>query len=232
MIKYQETLKGYFQRRLAINPRYSLRSFARFLDMQPSKLSEVFNGKKGLSLDKARDIAKRINLAPQDKLAFELSVLSQHGRSQAQRKEALSQLQRLEVRSKAKSSMRRNAWYFGAIEALLAKGISDDEEISRRLNITKLQIENSKRFIKRIKALHPEVDSLSLEPESVVKKMVETFYEGANRIDLHTNFAFLTERNLGEIKRIIDQAIVDNQEYDDDSALYMVNFSSTLLSKE
>src|SRR5690348_3009600 len=57
---YREQLKQELSRRRKINPRFSLRSFARTLDVSPAFLSKVLQGKKHLSVEKATSVAKRL----------------------------------------------------------------------------------------------------------------------------------------------------------------------------
>lgn len=53
----------------------SLRAFARFLQIPPSRLSEIFSGKRQLSLPMAEHISKRLGLDPKTQSEFISSVL-------------------------------------------------------------------------------------------------------------------------------------------------------------
>ena len=52
LMTYQELLRHQLNRRIQMNPRYSLRAFANYLDLQASKLSEILNGKRASVLRK------------------------------------------------------------------------------------------------------------------------------------------------------------------------------------
>jgi uncharacterized protein (TIGR02147 family) len=67
---YRQFLEREFQARLRRNAGYSLRAFARDIGMQPSKLSEVLRGVRGLSKRTAEKVAKRIRLSPQEEVVF------------------------------------------------------------------------------------------------------------------------------------------------------------------
>ena len=59
-LDYRLLLKSELASRTNQNPNYSLRAFARDLDLAPSRLSEVLNGKQGLSTQAAEKIAKTL----------------------------------------------------------------------------------------------------------------------------------------------------------------------------
>jgi transcriptional regulator with XRE-family HTH domain len=52
-------------RRIKSNPRYSLRAFAKFLQVDPSLLSKLLNGKRKLSANFVRQAAERLELSPE-----------------------------------------------------------------------------------------------------------------------------------------------------------------------
>lgn len=61
---YREIISAKFQERRRNNPRYSLRAFAKDLQISPSRLSEVLSGKGTLSIGKARQITERLKMCP------------------------------------------------------------------------------------------------------------------------------------------------------------------------
>lgn len=61
-------------RRKARNPRYSLRAFARFLEMEPSALSRVIACKQELSLRAARRTTELLQMSPPERQSFLSSV--------------------------------------------------------------------------------------------------------------------------------------------------------------
>jgi uncharacterized protein (TIGR02147 family) len=74
------------------NPGYSLRAFARDLEMQPSKISEILRGRCGLSPKSARKVAKRLKLSSDETEHFAALVALNHGRSERARKQAEERL--------------------------------------------------------------------------------------------------------------------------------------------
>jgi len=78
---YRDQLRRELERRQASNPRYSLRSFARDLDLTPGFLSSILSGRKVLSAEKAFSVAKRLGY--NDNQTLELVRLIQRSRDQA-----------------------------------------------------------------------------------------------------------------------------------------------------
>lgn len=59
---FSSLLKQSFEQRVRTNPQYSMRSFARDLNMAPSTLSEILKGKKGISYKKIDEILTILRL--------------------------------------------------------------------------------------------------------------------------------------------------------------------------
>lgn len=96
MYDYRRLIELELEKRIARNPSYSLRAFARDVSISPSRLSEVLKNKNGLSLKNASIIAHELKLNDKEKDYFITSVRSQHARSAREKKEALAKLNLLE----------------------------------------------------------------------------------------------------------------------------------------
>ena len=59
---FRDILNEEFQRRVGVNHRYSLRAFARDVDVSPAFLSQIIGGKRRLSEDRAEQIADKLSL--------------------------------------------------------------------------------------------------------------------------------------------------------------------------
>ena len=57
---FRDFLNEEYQRRLETNRRYSLRAFARDVDVSAAFLSQVISGKRRLSEDRAEEVAGRL----------------------------------------------------------------------------------------------------------------------------------------------------------------------------
>lgn len=80
------------------NPSYSLRAFARDLEMSPQKLNQVLKGKSGISPESAEQVATKIKLSKLEQELFLSLVAAKHHRSKVLREEAKNRIE--EVRSK------------------------------------------------------------------------------------------------------------------------------------
>jgi uncharacterized protein (TIGR02147 family) len=78
---YRQALQQVLSRRLSVNPRYSLRAFARDLKISPSFLSQVLGGKRGLTLAKATDIFCTLEFSPTEKKLLMLEIQKEQKRS-------------------------------------------------------------------------------------------------------------------------------------------------------
>lgn len=67
---YSEMIKDIFNTRALRNDNYSLRAFARDLDITPSHLSDILARKANLSLKKGEETASKLNLSVEDKKLF------------------------------------------------------------------------------------------------------------------------------------------------------------------
>jgi uncharacterized protein (TIGR02147 family) len=140
---YRDLLNREFAARCARNPHYSLRAFARDLKFLPSRLSDVMNGRQGLSAASATHLAHRLSLSKTECQWFAASVESQHARSQARRVSAQKTLEAMEANSRYRR-LRDDVfavvadWYHFAILELVS--VSDfqptPEWIGRKLGIT------------------------------------------------------------------------------------------------
>src|SRR5438128_1427996 len=85
---YKTILKEELAARCRQNPRYSLRAFARDLKIAPSRLSEILNGKQGLSRPAADKIARALGYGASEIERFCDLVESVHARSKRDRDSA------------------------------------------------------------------------------------------------------------------------------------------------
>lgn len=73
-LQYRDILFQQFEKKKIRNARYSLRAFARDLDVPVSRLSDVFSGKKNPSLPMANHLAEKLGLSLLQKELFVASV--------------------------------------------------------------------------------------------------------------------------------------------------------------
>lgn len=69
-LNYISILKTAFELRQKRNPRYSLRKYAKDLQLTPMHLSYILRGQRGLSRKKAESIAQFLRLSYSDRITF------------------------------------------------------------------------------------------------------------------------------------------------------------------
>jgi uncharacterized protein (TIGR02147 family) len=152
---FRVVLKKHLQQRILKNSKYSLRAFARDLEMSPSRLSHVLNGRYGLSVDAGKKIAKALNLSAKDTKIFCQLIEAKHSRS-------------MEGKSKAKELLKKEDYNYTNIDIDAFKVISDWYHIplveltrvknfkystiwiSQQLGITEEQVKNALERLIRV----------------------------------------------------------------------------------
>lgn len=69
-IYYLHVLKTTLSQRQKSNPHYSLRAFARDIDVHPSTLSQIFKGTRPLPLKDSQKVISKLSLGPKEKTLF------------------------------------------------------------------------------------------------------------------------------------------------------------------
>jgi uncharacterized protein (TIGR02147 family) len=141
IIDYQSILKSELARRMAVNPKYSLRAFSKDLEISPSKLSELLNYRQGLSMDSAKKIAHRMGLSPSESKYFCKLVEGADSRSKKNRVKAIAYLKKKNAKpfllSDAHSECFSSWIPLSLRELTLTKNFLWDESfISKRLGIS------------------------------------------------------------------------------------------------
>jgi uncharacterized protein (TIGR02147 family) len=72
---FQKSLYEIYLQLKERNPAFSLRSFAKKIDVSSGELSEIFSGKRNVSLNKAKKIASKLILSPEEKMKLFASFL-------------------------------------------------------------------------------------------------------------------------------------------------------------
>ncbi len=141
---YRQILRDALEDRCQKNPRYSLRSFARDLNISAPRLSRVLNGHHGLSGKAAHEIAKRLNLSASEQELFSVLVESEHARASIARESARTRANELSTtfQSLGLDSFRViSDWYhFAILELTLVEGFqSTPAWIADQLGITQIE---------------------------------------------------------------------------------------------
>mgnify|MGYP001145840845 CR=1 FL=1 len=85
MSYHLQLIMNEYKRRAAKNPRYSLRAYASFLNLDPSALSRILAGKQELSVKAGISIVKRLQMSDDEGRKFLLSLIDGRRRNEAAR---------------------------------------------------------------------------------------------------------------------------------------------------
>lgn len=139
---YRSVLKAEYISRSSRNSKYSLNAFSRDLGISPSRISEIFSGKQGLSPKRARLIGERLGYKLEKLDWFCDLVSKEHARNQIQKQiaeEKLSHYRNGVKTSKLPKSLPFSLkWHHFAIRrmTLLKDFESDPRWIAQRLDIS------------------------------------------------------------------------------------------------
>ncbi|MDA8793377.1 TIGR02147 family protein [Bacteriovoracaceae bacterium] len=147
---YTDILESELNFRKRINPRYSMRGFAKLLNTSPSSLSEILKKKQGLSNNKAQVICQKLNFSDPETDYFCTLVEFHNGRTLSKRKLAQDLL--IEMRSKKLTTELQSDffeivsnWYnFAIMELLKAKRVPKNANfVANELSISIEQAEKA-----------------------------------------------------------------------------------------
>jgi len=140
---YRDILREELQLRRENNPQFSLRAFANKLGLAPSTLSDVLNGKQGLSRKKGQSLAKRLAYTRMETDFFLSLIDFEDGRSSTVREEASQRLKSFHQRNELELNLEQwevmSHWHYPALLELTKTQNfkSDLGWISERLGISK-----------------------------------------------------------------------------------------------
>ncbi|MNJ96745.1 hypothetical protein D3C87_144760 [compost metagenome] len=96
-VTYRDYIDREFRRRCRRNSQYSLRAFARDIEVSPSKLSEVMRRKCGLSAHAAELLCEKLKLSEVETQHFIVLVEAEHSRNSTRKAQARDQLREFQV---------------------------------------------------------------------------------------------------------------------------------------
>jgi uncharacterized protein (TIGR02147 family) len=187
---YRRVLRRELEVRCQKSARYSLRAFARDLKISPSRLSEVLNGKQGLSRQSAVSIGRVLGWSTRETEVFGDLVESQHARGKLKREMAKVRLEKMKLEDSFHALQTDTMhivsdWYHFAILQLLslpdAKG--DVQWIASSLGISAIEASGAIERLARARLIEIQADQEKIKvlkdfiatpdgtPSTVLKKM-------------------------------------------------------------
>jgi uncharacterized protein (TIGR02147 family) len=153
---YRKYLEECFRLRCLKNPRYSQAAFARDLSLSPSTLSELMNGKYGLSAERALEVGKKLKLNSAHNKHFVELFRVKFARKKSQRKSASESVrlrqqigEQLVTNDKFKTI---SEWHHLALLELTETSNFklDKEVIGKRLGLTSAEVTDSIARLERL----------------------------------------------------------------------------------
>lgn len=151
-------LMKHYENILDKNPKFSLRAYAKKLDVSPSMLSEVINGRKRISLSMANKISQSLNFSKKEDEYFRLIAEKETCKSIERKSEieekilTLTKSKNLSIDLNVDSfSLIKESYHFAILELLTLKNLKFDiNELSRKLDITPIQFKLGLERLKRL----------------------------------------------------------------------------------
>ena len=136
-------LHSELERRKEINHRYSLRAFAKHLEVSPGILSRYLNGKRGFTPEAIDHLGSRLNLSPEEVLQY-----------QKQQKVKKDQVLDFTQLDNDKFNV-LSEWYYGTIMQLpLLKNYKNDIDwISKTLGLKKSVVKEALKALDRLELI-------------------------------------------------------------------------------
>ena len=155
--KFSEIILKKFEERKRRNPQYSLRSFARDLEISPGNLSDILKNKLNISYAKAEIIAEHLRLLEDERDLF-LSLIENESSGKHYKFETDYTLLSNDV-----YAVFSNWYYFAIVELVRVKDfVNDVDWIAHRLGITSDNVSIALESLKKV-GLIQELDGKLLQ---------------------------------------------------------------------
>lgn len=224
---YHDLLDEEFERRKQLNNSYSLRAFARDLDISAPRLSHILNRKEGLSVKSAEGIANNLSLSEKQKNWFCYSVGSLHARSFKERLSFEKKIEHYKSEAKVFSEIQLEYfkviadWYhFAILELTYLNDFQNDSKwIANKLGIMESEASDAIERMKLLELLEEkdgtlidtfkflatpnDTPSMSLKKfnTQLMKKAMEALYEqDVLEREIASNIFSVAKEDLPEIK--------------------------------
>ena len=224
---YREILKSKLSDRCQKNPHYSLRAFARDLGVSPQRLSHILNGKHGLSVKGAEEMARNLGMSGEEKKVFCTLVQRKHARSKLIREEAEHKLIEIKTvyQDLSLDHFRIIAdWYhFAIMELTLVNGFKSDYRwIAKSLGIQEIEVKLAVERLLKLEMLEKDkkgnlklTGNFFADPRGVPSEALRHFHrqllkKASDALDLQS----LEERDVSSTIVAIDSSRIPEAKAD------------------
>lgn len=197
---YQSIIYNHYLKTKEKNPNYSMRSFAKNLDLSPSFISMLFNKKRQLDVRTAEVVAEKLNMTADDKEHFLSLVEYQTAKGELQKTNLFKKIQNAVPNDtvekltpyniKLDALIKISKWYYNAILAFLTlhNENKSTKNISKRLGLEMYEAEEALERLKRLNLVHKvsgqwqssnEYFEVKSAPSAAVRNYQKTILEKA-----------------------------------------------------
>jgi uncharacterized protein (TIGR02147 family) len=160
---YKAFLRQVLTDRIRKNPSYSLRSFAKQLFVSPSVISDVFSGRRHLSLQSGLKIGQKLGLDPEEREYLNLLIQFATAKDDGVKRETLERMNLINearpIRNLDLDAFKMiSDWYHIPIIEMsnLPKTQMTSKRIAKRLGITPLEAEKALERLLRLSILEKD----------------------------------------------------------------------------
>lgn len=186
-------LKRELEQRMTKNPRYSLRAFAKDMQIAPALMSDILNGRRGLSRSSALHLARRMDLNPSETELFCDLVESKHARSRVLRQQATIRLKDKVAQGVVLKFLTVDQeqfsvladWYHAAILELMKTSDyrNDSKWMSARLSLSEHQVKGALERMEKLGLIqlkddrHIATENFVQLPDGVSSEAMKSHHE-------------------------------------------------------
>ncbi len=257
---FSEIIQNEYSSRLKRNSDYSIRAFARDLDISPASLSLMLNKKAGLSAAQAEMISTKLKLNDDEKEFFKTLVQANCARSKTEQKIAKAKLCRYETRYNSVSvdifQVIKDWYHLAIMELTLVKEFRANAYwIAAKLQITEeeaeagldrlIRLEILERVDGKLRPSNDYLVVLSTAPSEaakhfqtqILKKLTDSFTEhDRSTRDIASVVLRMKKSEIDYVKNALKEARRDIaahiQEGDDHDSVYCLTTSLFRLDRD
>ena len=158
----RQLLAEILSERIASRPSYSLRAFARDLEISPQQLSNVLNGRRGISVKMALQLSKKLGFSSTEMELFCETTQATYSRSSLRRNVAQEKIAQMsDLAGNARNlemdlfKVISNWYYFALVELIKVSKVKKNPAswFSKKLDISENEILNCLSRLERLKLI-------------------------------------------------------------------------------
>lgn len=234
MIYEHDNTAGFLKATLELkskqNARYSLRAFAKKIGLSPGGLSQIMNGKKNLSVERAHAIGLALELDPQETEYFLSLVQLESAKAPALKLQYLEKVKLLNPKLEGSKDLKQTLltldhfklisdWYGLAIIELvtIVEGEWTATSIAKKMGLSKIEVENTLTRLTNLELIEQTADGHFVRiagavmiHASVPNEAIRNYYTGVHQRSLESlTTQTVAEKVIGAQVFAFDPAQID-----------------------